>query len=43
MGSDLINSLHRWNDGQRMIDEMPIVVFKRKGITREEEITLERH
>ena len=43
MGSDLINSLHRWNDGQRMIDEMPIVVFKRKGMTSEEEITLEQH
>ena len=43
MGSDLINSLHRWNDGQRIIDEMPVVVFKRKGMSKEELNTLERH
>ena len=43
MGSDLIDSLHKWDDGQRIIDEMQIVVFKRKGMCREEEIALERH
>ena len=43
MGSDLINSLHKWDDGQRIIDEMPIVLFKRKGLSREEEISLEQH
>ena len=36
MGSDLIDSLHRWDDGQRIINEMPIVVFKRKGLSSED-------
>jgi len=35
MGSDLIQSLHKWQDGDRMINEVPLVVFRRKGETIE--------
>ena len=31
MGSDLIKSLHQWDEGQRVIDQMPTVVFNRRG------------
>ena len=31
MGSDLIKDLHKWDDGQRLIDEVPMVIFRRKG------------
>ena len=36
MGSDLIWSLHLWDDGERIINEMPIIVFRRKGYDNEE-------
>ena len=36
MGSDLIKSLHLWDDGERLINEMPIIVFRRKGYDNEE-------
>ena len=36
MGSDLIKTLHKWQDGQRMINEVPLVVFRRKGEAEEE-------
>ena len=36
MGSDLIKSLHWWDDGERMINEMPMVIFRRKGYNNEE-------
>ena len=31
MGSDLIESMHEWQDGDRMIKEMATVIFLRKG------------
>ena len=31
MGSDLIKSLHTWDEGERMISEMPMIIFRRKG------------
>lgn len=31
MGSDLIKSLHWWDEGDRIINEMPIIIFRRKG------------
>lgn len=31
MGSDLIKSLHWWDEGDRIIREMPIIIFRRKG------------
>ena len=43
MGSDLINSLDKWDDGERIINEMPVIVFKRKGTTNQEAAALERH
>ena len=36
MGSDLIKSLHWWDDGERMINEMPTIIFRRKGYNNEE-------
>ena len=42
MGSDLLTNLHRWDDGQRIIEEMNLVVFRRKGY-EEEEKDLEQH
>ena len=43
MGSDLLDSLHLWNDGQKMIDEIPLVVFRRKSQHDEETMELESH
>lgn len=31
MGSDLIKSLHWWDEGDRIINSMPIIIFRRKG------------
>lgn len=31
MGSDLIKSLHLWDDGARLINEMQMIIFRRKG------------
>ena len=42
MGSDLLTNLHRWDDGQRIIEEMNLIVFRRKGY-EEEEKDLEQH
>lgn len=36
MGSDLIKGLHWWDDGERIIREMPIIIFRRKGYDNEE-------
>ncbi len=36
MGSDLIKSLHWWDDGERIINEMPMIIFRRKGYNNEE-------
>ena len=36
MGSDLLRSLHLWDDGQRMIDTIPIVLQHRPGYLSEE-------
>ncbi len=36
MGSDLIKSLHWWDEGERIINEMPIIIFRRKGYDNEE-------
>jgi len=35
MGSDLIKGLHWWDDGDRIIREMPIIIFRRKGYDNE--------
>ena len=31
MGSDLISGLHWWDDGERMINTMRTIIFRRKG------------
>lgn len=36
MGSDLIKTLHWWDEGARLINELPIIVFRRKGYNNEE-------
>ena len=36
MGSDLIKSLHWWEDGERLINEGRFIVFLRKGFNNEE-------
>ena len=36
MGSDLIKGLHWWDDGERMINEMKTIIFKRKGFNNED-------
>lgn len=36
MGSDLIKSLHWWDEGDRIISEMPMIIFRRKGYNNEE-------
>ena len=43
MGSDLINNLHLWDDGQRIINQMNCIVFKRKGTTSDGDDALENH
>ena len=35
MGSDLIKSLHLWDDGPRLINEMKMIIFRRKGYDNE--------
>jgi len=35
MGSDLIKSLHWWEEGDRLINEMPMIIFRRKGYDNE--------
>ena len=35
MGSDLIKSLHWWDEGDRIINEMPMIIFRRKGYDNE--------
>ena len=35
MGSDLVPSLHWWDDGARIIKEMKMIVFRRKGYDNE--------
>ena len=35
MGSDLVKTLHWWDDGERMIETMPSIIFKRKGYDNE--------
>ena len=41
MGSDLIKSLHWWDDGERLINEMPMIIFRRKGYDNDELINHE--
>ena len=36
MGSDLIKGLHWWDEGERIINEMKTIIFKRKGFNNEE-------
>ena len=36
MGSDLIKSLHWWDEGDRIINAMPMIIFRRKGYNNEE-------
>ena len=36
MGSDLIKSLHWWDEGERIINEMKCVIFRRKGYNNDE-------
>mmetsp|Transcript_20126 Transcript_20126/g.24823 ORF Transcript_20126/g.24823 Transcript_20126/m.24823 type:complete len:123 (+) Transcript_20126:413-781(+) len=36
MGSDLIKSLHWWDEGERIINEMPMIIFRRKGYDNDE-------
>ena len=36
MGSDLIKGLHWWDEGERIINEMKCVIFRRKGYDNEE-------
>ena len=36
MGSDLIKSLHWWDEGDRIINEMPMIIFRRKGYDNEQ-------
>ena len=36
MGSDLIKGLHKWVDGERLINEGRFIVFLRKGFNNEE-------
>lgn len=36
MGSDLIKGLHWWDEGDRIINEMPMIIFRRKGYDNEE-------
>ena len=36
MGSDLIKSLHWWDDGERMINTMRTIIFRRKGYNNDE-------
>jgi nicotinic acid mononucleotide adenylyltransferase len=35
MGSDLIEHLHWWDDGERMIETMKTIIFRRKGYDNE--------
>lgn len=35
MGSDLIKSLHWWDAGERLINDMNVIVFRRKGYDNE--------
>ena len=32
MGSDLVTTLHEWENYERMINEIPTVLFQRKGV-----------
>ena len=41
MGSDLIKSLHWWDEGERLINEMPMIIFRRKGYDNDELINHE--
>jgi len=36
MGSDLINSLHWWDEGPRLIAETKFIIFERQGYNQEE-------
>ena len=36
MGSDLIKGLHWWDEGERIINEMKCVIFRRKGYNNDE-------
>jgi nicotinic acid mononucleotide adenylyltransferase len=36
MGTDLITNLHRWDDGQRMINNTNCLIFERNGYPSEE-------
>ena len=40
MGSDLIATIHEWEDYERMIKEIPAVLFQRKGVENKQ---LESH
>ena len=35
MGSDLIKTLNWWDDGERIIETMPTIIFLRKGYDNE--------
>lgn len=39
MGSDLIKHLHWWDEGERIINEMKCVIFRRKGYNNDELIS----
>ena len=32
MGTDLLPSVHTWEDGEKLLDEFPLVVFRRKNL-----------
>ena len=36
MGSDLIKGLSEWDEGERIINQMKCVIFRRKGYNNEE-------
>lgn len=36
MGSDLIKGLNEWDEGDRIINQMKCVIFRRKGYNNEE-------
>ena len=37
MGSDLLEDLHQWQDGDRIINKTPCIVFNRKGFGQSDE------